>query len=116
MTIVWFGEDADAGAIGHKAYSLSRLSKALLPVPQGYCITVEGLTALPRIEIEAALSKLGSKTVAVRSSAVGEDSIDASYAGIYATRVNVAGIESVLQALREVRESASAAAANAYRL
>jgi phosphoenolpyruvate synthase/pyruvate phosphate dikinase len=114
MTTVWLDEHADAGAVGAKAHALSRILQARLPAPRGFCITVEGLAALSVREIEAALSRLGTQTVAVRSSAVEEDAADASYAGIYVTTLNVSGTGRVMQALQGIRESASSPAAHAY--
>jgi pyruvate,water dikinase len=115
MRIVRFDEDVEASAIGGKAHSLSRLSRAGMPVPRGFCITVEGLADLRALEIEAALAKLGTETFAVRSSAVGEDTSDGSHAGVYLTQLNVSGIDSVLKALQDIRDSASGPAASAYR-
>jgi pyruvate,water dikinase len=115
MKPVWFDEDADVNKIGAKARSLLRLSQARLPVPGGFCITVADLAAVVPDEIGRALSRLGTKAVAVRSSAIGEDDAGASYAGIYLTRLNVSGTENVVRALQEIRDSVSNPVAVSYR-
>jgi pyruvate,water dikinase len=53
--------------------------------------------------------------LAVRSSAVGEDSTKASFAGIYRSCLNVRGFDQVRSAIREVRASLHSPAAAAYR-
>jgi pyruvate,water dikinase len=47
-----------------------------------------------------AFRNLGSPTVAVRSSAIGEDAPDASFAGQYYTKLEVSGEEALLDAVR----------------
>jgi pyruvate,water dikinase len=113
--IVWFDEREHQEKIGGKGLNLCRLAQAGLPVPPGFCVTVEGLIAIGLPEIECALSRLGAKAVAVRSSAVVEDTAAASFAGIHVTRLNVRTASGVVQALREIRESALMPAAVAYR-
>lgn len=66
-------------------------------------------------DIESALNRLGATSVAVRSSAVEEDGIAASFAGVYLTRLNIASPSDVADALVEIRNSASSPAAAAYR-
>lgn len=53
--------------------------------------------------------------VAVRSSAVGEDSDDSSFAGMHSTFTNVAGVEAVLQAMVDCWASAYGSRVIAYR-
>ena len=66
--------------------------------------------------IRAEYTRLGSDTsVAVRSSAVGEDSADTSYAGMNATFTNVRGAEQVLEAVMECWASAFTPRVVAYR-
>jgi len=114
MKIVWFDQQATAEEIGGKGFSLCRLTQAALPVPPGFCITVYGMDHISARDIEAALIRLGSGPVAVRSSAVGEDTATASFAGIYPSRLNIATPEGVVEALEEIRRSAFGAAAVAY--
>ena len=53
--------------------------------------------------------------MAVRSSAVGEDSAVASFAGQHATVLNVMSIEAMFTAIKEVHASATTTEAIAYR-
>src|SRR5262249_32550597 len=116
MKIVWFNQQANADEIGGKGFRLCRLAQATLPVPRGFCVTVTGMETITPVDLEAALIKLGSKSVAVRSSALEEDSSIASFAGIYVTRPNLSSFEEIVDALHEIRRSASSPAALAYRL
>jgi len=116
MKIVWFNQRANADEIGGKGFRLCRLTQAALPVPRGFCVTVTGMETVTPADIREALVQLGSKSVAVRSSAVEEDSGVASFAGIYITRLNLCLVEEIVDALHEIRRSASSPAAAAYRL
>jgi phosphoenolpyruvate synthase/pyruvate phosphate dikinase len=116
MKIVWFDQQAYADEIGGKGFRLCRLAQAALPVPKGFCVTVSGMETLRPVDIEAALAQMGSKSVAVRSSAIEEDSGIASFAGIYVSRLNLSSVEEIVDALHEIRRSASSPAAVAYRL
>ncbi|HSX24184.1 MAG TPA: PEP/pyruvate-binding domain-containing protein, partial [Candidatus Saccharimonadales bacterium] len=81
-------EKAEYGSIesvGGKAASLGNMLKAGFPVPPGFVITTEaykkGGSAELTTQILAAFDELGVERVAVRSSAVAEDSSEASWAG-----------------------------------
>jgi len=115
MSIVWFDQKAPADEIGGKGLRLCQLAQAGLPVPRGFCITVNGMDCIRLCDIEAALDRLGAKSVAVRSSAPGEDGMIASFAGIYVSRLNISCSKDVADALAEIRASASSPAARAYR-
>lgn len=79
----------DTAEVGGKGASLGEMSRAGIPVPPGFVVTAEAFnqfyyTELPVDVIEqiyAAFDALGAERVAVRSSAVAEDSISASWAG-----------------------------------
>lgn len=79
----------DVAIAGGKGASLGEMSKAGIPVPPGFIITSKAYkqfynTELPADfieEIYQAFEKLGAQRVAVRSSAVAEDSKTASWAG-----------------------------------
>ncbi len=113
MTIVPLAEAAPEETFGGKAASLARAIGAGLPVPDGFAIAWQG------VEDEAAIvgawRAFGAPRVAVRSSAVGEDSADASFAGQHATILNVASEEALVEAIREIRGSAHAEGALQYR-
>src|SRR5262245_31505467 len=110
-----FDQRAYADEIGGKGFGLCRLAQAALPVPRGFCVTVSGMETLTPVDIEAALAQMGSKSVAVRSSAIEEDSCIASFAGIYVSRLNLSSVEEIVDALHEIRRSATTTAAGAYR-
>lgn len=115
MSVHWFDRPASADAVGGKGYSLCAMTRAGLPVPSGFCIPVESMDGLRLSDIEDALARLAATSVAVRSSAVGEDAELTSFAGIHATRLNVRTAEQVQDALDEIRASGSTPAAAAYR-
>lgn len=83
--------------VGGKGASLGEMTKAQIPVPPGFVILTNAFTEfinseIPvevREEILAAFDKLGSERVAVRSSAVAEDSTNSSWAGQLESYLNV---------------------------
>src|SRR3954463_10303308 len=101
--------------IGNKAFALGRLEESGLPVPPFFCVSVQDLAVLDTAVLKSAIVRLGADALAVRSSGVDEDRPGASFAGMYTTRLNVVGEQSVRQALEEIRESAFSPAAMAYR-
>jgi pyruvate,water dikinase len=110
----------DAAHFGGKAASLARSVRAGLPVPPGFALGTthveaifEGHTdALKELRLE--FDGLGGPC-AVRSSAIGEDSDAASFAGQHATILNVRHEDHVAEAVLKVRESAHTESARAYR-
>lgn len=109
----------DVGAFGGKAASLGTALRAGLPVPDGVALPAPLVDRIALGDNEALAALINSPhlpkgRLAVRSSAIGEDSADASFAGQHATRLNV--LEHVLaDAVRHVWESARSASALAYR-
>ena len=98
---------------GGKAVHLSNLSRSGLRVPDGFVIVGALPESLP-VGIDEAYALLGGP-VAVRSSALGEDSVDASFAGQYDTFLGIDGIDAVKDAVVRCLHSARAARADVYR-
>jgi len=100
--------------VGGKAAGLAALIRAGLPVPPGFVVCVEAGDG-DRQDVVEAYARLGGR-VAVRSSGVAEDLESASFAGQYASVLDVSGAEAVLDAMARVRASAHAAQAYATAL
>ena len=113
MRAIPLGEANDASRFGGKAASLAAALAAGFRVPPGFALGVDEVAAILRDE--SALVELSEEGPwAVRSSAIGEDSDDASFAGQHVTRLNVASAN-LRRAIAEVAASAHEAAALAYR-
>ena len=117
--LVPLADAVEESAFGGKAVSLGAAIRAGLPVPPGVAL---GTTMVDRVAsgdqsaIDAILASthIPDVRLAVRSSAVGEDSADASFAGQHATRLNVRK-PNVHEAVHIVWASARTGAALAYR-
>lgn len=118
----------DVGFSGGKGANLGELLVAGFPVPDAFIVGVSAykgaVAADPRAApsgvvrdaIVANYRALGKDVaVAVRSSAVAEDGVTASHAGIYETVLNVAGSTQLLDAVRLCWTSASSSRARRYR-
>src|SRR5262245_32269032 len=135
--------DADPGRtelLGGKAANLARLIKAGFLVAEGFCVTTEAyrrhISASSRREsdreenssvianspaliavwdaVASAYAQMGNNvSVAVRSSASDEDATTNSFAGQYATLLNVVGIAAVCDAIRQCWSSLRTDTANA---
>jgi pyruvate, water dikinase len=129
---------ADAAEFGGKSANLGELLSAGLPVPPGFAVgasayrafveqtglegTIDGeairSAPLPdalRTELGQRYEELGRPPVAVRSSALGEDSEEASYAGQQETFLWLRGLEQVYAAVRDCWASLYTPQAIAYR-
>jgi phosphohistidine swiveling domain-containing protein len=123
----------DPASVGHKAANLARFA-ASFRVPPAFCLTTsvydelrgalegdaEARRALRHLvgEAYARLAMAigdGAPRVAVRSSATGEDSADASFAGQHETILNVAGVDEITDAVLECWASAGNERVSAYR-
>lgn len=86
----------DVPMVGGKGASLGEMTRAGIPVPPGFIVTAEALTQykddLPeniKEEIIKSFDGLLASRVAVRSSAIAEDSATSSFAGQFETFLNV---------------------------
>jgi phosphoenolpyruvate synthase/pyruvate phosphate dikinase len=108
----------DLALVGGKAASLGKLTQSGIPVPDGFVITTEAnksakLTPEATDEILKQFDKLGNTRVAVRSSAVAEDSSAASWAGQLETYLNV-GRNDLVQRIQDCQDSIKSDRAAAY--
>lgn len=108
----------DEAQFGGKAAQCARALREGLPVPDGFALAWDTHGALrgpaARSALATMLGALGG-LVAVRSSAVGEDSAAASFAGQHATVLGVSTVDGLVAALHEVHASADTPSAAAYR-
>ncbi len=93
--------------VGGKASGLAQLLNCGLKVPEGFVIVPDDDPKQAINELREYYSLIGEGKVAVRSSALEEDSAEFSYAGQYKTFLNVEGIENVKKAVINCIESAS---------
>ena len=103
---------------GGKAAQLGAALRAGLPVPPGFALAHQHVDAIAdgasSHDLAHTLASLGG-IVAVRSSAIGEDGASASFAGQHLTVLGVTCGQTLVDAIRKVRDSARAPAALAYR-
>lgn len=90
---------ADPAIYGWKAHYLSRVAKIGLAVPHAFALSPsDSIESVPVDE---------HRIYAVRSSGIGEDSAEQSYAGHFRTHLGVTGAENVREAIADVRASAA---------
>lgn len=109
----------DAAAFGGKASQLAAALDAGLPVPDGFALdwtTVRDVVAGDHRLLTTLEIAQDSTPWAVRSSAIGEDSAEASFAGTHLTVLGVVGLEALRHAIQQVYDSALDESATAYRL
>jgi pyruvate,water dikinase len=119
LTPLTLAEVSDEAVFGGKAVSLGAAVRAGLPVPPGIALSarlVDRIASGSHDAVTAVRSsvELPRGRMAVRSSAIGEDSSGASFAGQHVTRLNVFEPD-IPAAVRLVWESARSEAALAYR-
>jgi pyruvate,water dikinase len=110
---------ADADRFGGKSASLGELLRADIPVPPGFAISTsagEELTDTLRRDIATRYTGLGDDVaVAVRSSALGEDSAEATFAGQQDTYLWVRGVDAICAAVQKCWASLYSVEAVTYR-
>jgi pyruvate, water dikinase len=120
MSAVPLEQALDDGLFGGKACQLAVAARAGLPVPAGVALSVPLVEAVAGGD-RAATVALGRALhalrppLAARSSAVGEDSEQASFAGQHATCLNLPGGSRVAEAVRGIWQSARSPAPLSYR-
>jgi pyruvate, water dikinase len=102
---------SDEALFGGKSAALGELIDAGLPVPPGFALS----TSASLEDVAEHYRQLGEPPVAVRSSAIGEDSAEATFAGMQDTYLWVRGHEAVADAVRKCRASLDNPEAVAYR-
>ncbi len=108
-----FFKDIRNEAVGGKAAGLAELTQLGFDVPAGFVIQNAEKDNFPANLIEA-YKKIGAGKVAVRSSALGEDAVDHSFAGQYETILNVEGEAALKQAINDCVASLDTERAVAY--
>ena len=117
---VRFKDADDESLYGGKAVSLGTALRVGLPAPDGYALDVALVEVVARND-KSAIDRVRpifddlAPSLAVRSSAVGEDSTDASFAGQHLTVLNVTNSDAMIHAIKAVHASAHAESALAYR-
>ena len=109
-------ESADVTHVGGKAYALGKMLRVGFIIPNGFVVSANSSNAMTPVLSDVILSafdKLGTEFVAVRSSAVNEDGIDAAWAGQLDTFLNCTR-ENLIQSVKDCWESASNARAQSY--
>jgi pyruvate,water dikinase len=111
---------ADEADVGGKSASLGELIVAEIPVPPGFALSAAAqrnpMPGAVREAIAAAYGDLGDDPpVAVRSSAIGEDTAGATFAGQHETYLWVRGVDAVCDAVRECWASLHSPTATSYR-
>lgn len=119
MSITDLDDEREDQRFGGKATELGAAVRAGLPVPDGIAVShglVEQLveTGNRRSDLVARVEELEAPYV-VRSSGIGEDSTEASFAGQHVTVVNIAAPSGVIEAIERVYASSRSEAVMAYR-
>jgi pyruvate,water dikinase len=110
----------DEGELGGKAVQLGAALRAGLPVPDGFGLPAGFVDAVAAgdgtatAELVRRFTALGAP-VSVRSSGIGEDTEQTSFAGQHLTVLNVRTADAVVDAVRQVWESGRTETALMYR-
>jgi pyruvate, water dikinase len=120
MNAVPLADARDERVFGGKAVQLGAAIRAGLPVPDGVALAADFVAAIAQGDhaAGATLNEAGARLAgpfAVRSSAIGEDSVSASFAGQHTTVLNVPEVAAIAEAVAIVWHSAWSESALAYR-
>lgn len=120
MRIASLEESLGADFYGGKAAQLGEAVRAGLPVPRGFALSTALVDALAADDAAAGAElahawSLLRPPLAVRSSAVGEDSEAASFAGQHLTCLNIRSAADGIEAVKAIWRSAHSDSALAYR-
>jgi pyruvate,water dikinase len=108
--------------VGVKAANLAVIIEAGFAVPDGFVLPAAALERAFAANsdgemlgwVQEALDQLGPGPVAVRSSGIAEDGVDASYAGQYETELGLDGVEDVAAAVWRCWRSAASERVASY--
>jgi pyruvate,water dikinase len=120
MSVVPLDKAIELSSFGGKAVQLGSCIRSGLPVPQGYAISYDLVNQIVNgnkntiKEIDRFIGKL-TPPFAVRSSAIEEDGLMSSYAGIYKTILGINDKTNLFDAINQVACSGQASPAIAYR-
>jgi pyruvate,water dikinase len=109
--ILTLDDDLDAATVGGKAATLSQIKRWGYPVPKGWVLP----PAQNPAQLIETLQPSELSPLVVRSSAIGEDSEQASAAGLYRTVLYVTSKQKLEAAIAKVRDSYNHPAAVQYR-
>jgi pyruvate,water dikinase len=120
MEVVPLAEAREDARFGAKATGLGAATRNGLPIPPGVALSGPFVEQVAAGNEEAIGELVGAvkdlpAPLAVRSSAVDEDSADASFAGQHLTLLNVPSVDDVSAAVREIWWSANSDSAITYR-
>lgn len=101
--------------VGGKAYVLAMLSQAGLPVPDGSILSTKPIIEEDWDEIKSWWLGLGSPMLAIRSSALGEDSSEYSFAGQNSTFLNVIEWSEIKSSIFRCFDSVNKKSSQVYR-
>jgi phosphoenolpyruvate synthase/pyruvate phosphate dikinase len=114
--VVDLAEAGDALVAGGKAAALAKMMQAGFNVPEGFVLpAMSSLAALPALQEQllARFDQLGAIYVAVRSSALNEDGLNATWAGQLDTFLNT-DRNTLIQNIERCQASASSVRAQSY--
>ena len=118
--VVPFAEAFEVSLYGAKAIGLAEATRKSIPVPPGVALSgdlVEAIASRDETAIEDLTKAIADlpPPFAVRSSAIDEDGVSASFAGQHLTKLNIHTVADVADAVCEVWWSANSDSAITYR-